>query len=150
MSKIEVGVHAFVFDDQNRILLIHRLDMDLWDLPGGGLEAGELPTEGAIRETKEETGLDVVVERLGMIGVTNDPLLGFMFYCKVCGGVISTTEESDDVRFFKECELPENLPPRKRAAVETAFQKPPEIIYSHVNLPGGRELLTSLLEEKKK
>ena len=62
MAQFDVSVHAVIFDDQNRILLGHRCDMDLWDLPGGSLEPGELPTDGAIRETREETGLHVILE----------------------------------------------------------------------------------------
>jgi 8-oxo-dGTP pyrophosphatase MutT (NUDIX family) len=36
--------------------LCHRRDLDLWNLPGGGVQSGELPTEAVIRETQEETG----------------------------------------------------------------------------------------------
>jgi 8-oxo-dGTP diphosphatase len=38
--------------------------IDLWNLPGEGVESGELPTEAVLRETREETGLEVAVERL--------------------------------------------------------------------------------------
>ena len=55
MAKFEVGVHAVVFDKEERNLLVHRRDMDLRDLPGGGMEDGEIPTEAAIRKTKEDT-----------------------------------------------------------------------------------------------
>lgn len=57
-----IGAFSIIFDEQGRVLLCHRRDMDAWNLPGGGAESGELPTEAAIRETKEETGLDVVIE----------------------------------------------------------------------------------------
>jgi 8-oxo-dGTP pyrophosphatase MutT (NUDIX family) len=53
-----LGAFAIIFDEQNRVLLSHRRDMDLWNLPGGGVESGELPTEAVIREVKEETGLE--------------------------------------------------------------------------------------------
>jgi ADP-ribose pyrophosphatase YjhB (NUDIX family) len=66
-----VGVVAIVFDEHSRVLLCHRRDMDMWDLPAGGVVNGELPTEAAIRETKEETGLSFIAERLvGVYGKT--------------------------------------------------------------------------------
>lgn len=64
MSCFSIGAFAVIFDEHSRVLLCHRRDLDVWNLPGGGVESGELSTEAVIRETKEETGLDVVVERL--------------------------------------------------------------------------------------
>jgi 8-oxo-dGTP diphosphatase len=139
MAKFEIGVSAVVFDEQKRVLLVHRRDMDLWDLPGGGLDSGELPTEGTIRETKEETGLDVEVVRLLIIGVAQEQLLGFVYLCHIMGGSMMTTDESDDVRFFAINELPAMLPPRKRGIIETAYQNPSEILYRHITQPQGRQ-----------
>ena len=53
-----------ILDTGGRVLLCHRRDMDVWNLPGGAVDGGELPTEAAVRETKEETGLDVAVQSL--------------------------------------------------------------------------------------
>ena len=67
-----LGAFAVIFDDNGRVLLSHRRDYDLWNLPGGRVEIGELPTESVIRETKEETGLDVAIEKLiGVYGKVN-------------------------------------------------------------------------------
>jgi len=148
MSKFEVGVHAVIFDDQERILLGHRRDMDLWDLPGGGLEPGELPTEGVIRETEEETGLDVEVERLFLLGVTPDSLMGFVFYCHVVGGEISTTDETDVVAFFARNELPEMITPRKQEIIEAAYRHPVEIWYGHITQIPGKQWYAEQLEKK--
>jgi 8-oxo-dGTP diphosphatase len=103
------------------------------------LDPGELPTEGAIRETKEETGLDVEVERLFIIGVTQDQLLGFVFYCRIIGGRLTTSDESDAVNFFTMSELPAMIPPRKLGIIQAAYQNPSEILYRHVTLPPGRQ-----------
>jgi len=148
MAKFEVGVHAVAFDKENRILLVHRRDMDLWDLPGGGMDDGEVPTEAAVRETKEETGLDVEVERLFIVAVAPENLMGFTFYCRVIGGVVTTTDESDDVRYFRLDELPDNLPPRKREMIRLSAEKPSGITYRHVNLPSGRQWLAELEKQK--
>jgi 8-oxo-dGTP diphosphatase len=149
MAKFEVGVHAVVFDHAARILLVHRRDMDLWDLPGGGMDAGELPAEAVIRETREETGLDVEIERLFMIAVTPENVLGFTYYCRAIGGMISPTDESDEVRFFTLEHLPENLSPRKLEMIRFSVEKPAGITYRHVNLPSGRQWLAELAERMK-
>jgi 8-oxo-dGTP pyrophosphatase MutT (NUDIX family) len=52
-TKFSIGAFAILFDDQGRVLLCHRRDRDMWNLPGGGVESGELPTEAVVRETKE-------------------------------------------------------------------------------------------------
>ena len=148
MAKFEVGVHAVVFDQENRILLVHRRDMDLWDLPGGGMDDGELPTEAVIREAKEETGLDVEIERLFLVGVAPENLLGFTFFCRAIGGEMTTTDESDNVRFFSLNGLPENLPPRKREMIRFSAEKPLGITYRHANLPSGRQWLAQLEKHK--
>ena len=58
------GVGALVADD-GRVLLVR--EGDTWLLPGGRLEAGESPDAGAVREVREETGIDVEVVGLGAV-----------------------------------------------------------------------------------
>ena len=66
-----IGVFALIFDDEGRILLGHRRDVDWWNLPGGGMEVGETVDEALCREVREETGLDVEVGQL--VGVYSKP-----------------------------------------------------------------------------
>ncbi len=49
---------------EGKILLTKREDFETWILPSGGVEEGESLAQAAIRETKEETGLDVELTRL--------------------------------------------------------------------------------------
>jgi 8-oxo-dGTP diphosphatase len=143
MAKFEVAVHSVVLDAHGRILLAHRRDMDLWDLPGGGMDEGELPNEAAVREALEETGVQIQVERLVAVGVGVPPenALGFLFLGKPVGGLISTSDESDDVRFFPVDELPVQLSPRKWGMILLALQGSPETIFTRVNLPKAKQYL---------
>ena len=59
----EIAVNVAVLQD-NKILLTKRDDFETWILPGGGVEDGESIAQAAIRETKEETGLDVELTKL--------------------------------------------------------------------------------------
>jgi ADP-ribose pyrophosphatase YjhB (NUDIX family) len=57
-----VSVH--VHDDAGRILLVHQIDRQTWGTVGGAVEPGEAPRDAAVRETLEETGLEVDIVRL--------------------------------------------------------------------------------------
>jgi len=59
-----VAVKAFVTDSQNRVLLVKE-SIDIWSLPGGGLDHGESPQDCLRREIQEELGIkDVVIGEL--------------------------------------------------------------------------------------
>jgi len=65
MRKVqEINVYVVVFNPQGRLLMLHRKSPDIWEFPGGQLEWGESPEAAAVRETKEETGLNVKIDRL--------------------------------------------------------------------------------------
>jgi ADP-ribose pyrophosphatase YjhB (NUDIX family) len=70
-NSVVPSVTVVIRDDQGRVLLIHKIDNDLWALPGGGHDAGERITDTAVREVNEETGLDVEVVRL--VGTYTNP-----------------------------------------------------------------------------
>ncbi len=59
-----------IFNDKGEVLLQRRGDTNKWGFPGGAIELGETPEMTAIREAKEETGLDVEVGKI--IGVYTD------------------------------------------------------------------------------
>ena len=65
------SVNVVVVNDQDQILLIRRSDNDNWAVPGGAIDLGESMTQAAIRETKEESGIDC--EITGLVGIYTDP-----------------------------------------------------------------------------
>ena len=71
VNSVVPSVTAAVLNGEGHILLIHKVDNDLWALPGGGHDAGESITNTVVREVREETGLDIEVERL--VGTYTDP-----------------------------------------------------------------------------
>ena len=94
----------------------------MWNLPGGGVVNGELPTEAAIRETKEETGLDVVVERLvGVYGKTYKNEFVFSFLCRVVDSQLTVTDEADDSRYFDIEGIPADISPRELVVIHDAI-----------------------------
>ncbi len=118
----KIGVVAIIFDDRKQVLLCHRRDYDRWNLPGGGLEHGESPWEGVVREVKEEVGLEVEVERLA--GVYSKPEkneIVFSFACKITGGKISTSNEADLVKYFPVGEIPKNISPKQVERIKDAL-----------------------------
>ena len=70
-NSVVPSASAIVTDEQGRILLVKRRDNTLWALPGGGHDIGETIASTAVREVKEETGLDVEVT--GLVGVYTNP-----------------------------------------------------------------------------
>ncbi len=62
MKVQELNSYLVLFN-KDRLLIVKR-DNDLWEFPGGGVEWGEDPQKAAIRETKEETGLDATNVRM--------------------------------------------------------------------------------------
>tara|TARA_Y100000034_G_scaffold135469_1_gene207514 strand:- start:1384 stop:1860 length:477 start_codon:yes stop_codon:yes gene_type:complete len=72
-TQISVGVGVIVVHD-GLILLEQREDCGMWGCPGGRIDPGENITQTAIRETKEETNIDIEVERI--FGIYTDPQYG--------------------------------------------------------------------------
>jgi len=60
----KVGGNAAIFNADGQILLMQRADNARWCLPCGWVDPSESPAEAAVRETREETGLEVEVSRL--------------------------------------------------------------------------------------
>ncbi|MEU6851195.1 NUDIX domain-containing protein [Actinacidiphila alni] len=119
-NSLVVAASAVVTDDQGRILLQRRRDNDLWALPGGGTEMTDSLPGTAVREVKEETGLDV--EITGLVGTYTDPRhviaytdgevrrqFNVCFTARITGGELAISDESTELRFVAAEEL-DDLP----------------------------------------
>ena len=145
MTKFSVGAFVVIFDKKGRVLLSHRRDLDLWNLPGGQVEHGELPTEAAVRETREETGLKIKIRNLvGVYGKPDKDEIIFLFRGKIKGGELKKTSEADSHRFFKIKKMPENTIPKHKERVLDAVKKLEEPIFSRQESVSGRELIKKL------
>jgi len=106
---LKIGVFAIILNEKEAVLLCHRRDHDLWNLPGGGLEIGESPWEGVIREVKEETGFDVEVEKcIGIYNKTEKQEIVFSFKCNIVSGELTLNDEADQIEYFKLDQIPKN------------------------------------------
>src|ERR1041385_1271120 len=127
------GVLCVVINEAGEILAQRRSDDGQWCIPGGIMEPGESIGPAAEREVWEETGVEVVAERL--IGVYSGYDLCLTVYpnqdailfsdvvvgCRPVGGEVRINDdESLEVRYFR----PELLPviPRQIAVVEQALR----------------------------
>lgn len=129
-NSVVPSTTAIVTDDSGRIALVKRKDNQLWALPGGGMELGESIEEGAVREVKEETGLDVEV--VSLVGVYTNPRhvmayddgevrqqFSLCFTTKLVGGELQFDDESTDIAWVSETELDEHpMHPSMRLRVQ--------------------------------
>src|SRR5438105_3497655 len=91
-AQFRIGVYAVILNEGG-VLLAHRRDIDWWNLPGGGMEAGETVDEALCREVREETGLEVEIVQL--VGVYSKPLkqeVVLAFRCRAIGGTLRATQ----------------------------------------------------------
>ena len=96
-----------IVDDQGRLLLIHRNTNAYthWEIPGGKVEANEDPRDAAIRELKEELGVDVAItEHIGDVAfVDRDKDMHYSFFAaNIVMGEPQIIESHlhDDVRYI--------------------------------------------------
>jgi 8-oxo-dGTP pyrophosphatase MutT (NUDIX family) len=115
-NSIVPAASAVVSDERGAILLQLRADNGLWALPGGTMQLGESIATTAVRETMEETGLDI--EITGLVGLYTDPRhiieyangevrqqFNVCFSARVVGGTLKGSDESTAVEFIEPARL---------------------------------------------
>ena len=70
-NSLVPSVNVVVTNLAGEVLLIRRSDNDNWAIPGGAIDLGESMMQAAVRETREETGIDCEVT--GLVGIYTDP-----------------------------------------------------------------------------
>jgi ADP-ribose pyrophosphatase YjhB (NUDIX family) len=111
-----LSASVIVRNSAGDLLLLRRPDSGRWTIPTGGLKKNETLTQCAIRECREETGLDIEITSL--VGVFSDPghLIAYAdgevrqpvnacFAGQVIGGELVTTDEASEVAWVPPDEL---------------------------------------------
>ncbi|NMH71661.1 NUDIX domain-containing protein [Bacillus sp. RO2] len=95
-----VSAATVVLNDKNEVLLIKGPRRG-WEMPGGQVEEGESLKDAAIRETKEESGIDVeIVKFCGVFQNVSGSICNTLFLARAVGGTPTTSPESLEVGFY--------------------------------------------------
>ncbi len=131
----KVDIRAAIIEN-NKILLVQESMDNKWAMPGGWADVGEFPAAAIIRETKEESGLEVNPKKA--IGIYDANRFGrpleffhaykIVFLCEKTGGSPKTSDETIAVSFFDF----DNLPPLSTSRTNT---KHIEDVRKHLNNP---------------
>ncbi len=126
-SRFPVAVHLFFWRDHS-VLLSRRFNTGWEDgrysVPAGHVETGETVTQAAIREAREEIGLELAPEQLTMVHVmhrrSEEERVDFFLVVGGWQGEIVNAEpdKCDDLRWFAPPALPANLIPYVKSALE--------------------------------
>ncbi|WP_405004165.1 NUDIX domain-containing protein [Kitasatospora purpeofusca] len=114
-NSLVPAASVVVVDDAGRVLLQRRTDNGMWALPGGQMDIGESIADCGVRETREETGIDI--EITGIVGTCTDPRHVFAYddgevrqEFSICllgrplGGELRVSDESHEVAWFSPAE----------------------------------------------
>ncbi|WP_098746263.1 NUDIX domain-containing protein [Paenibacillus sp. EZ-K15] len=95
-----VSAAAIVINEKNELLLIKGPRRG-WEMPGGQVEVGESLSRAAIRETKEESGIDIeIIKFCGIFQNVGNSICNTLFLAKPIGGELIQSSESLESGFF--------------------------------------------------
>lgn len=133
---IQCGASVIIMNSKKEFLLLKRIDNNCWCFPGGSAELGEQIEETAIRETKEETGLDIHFNDLQLLHVFSGKELYYkypngdevynvdiVYLVKTYSGDIILDDENKEFDFFSIEEFPQEISPPVVPVVNFLKQK---------------------------
>jgi len=107
---------GMIIPQEQKIILVRRAEEPFqgdWCLPAGFLELDETPQECAVREAKEETGLDIRVRELfGVYPGRDDPrarVVLIIYLTEIVGGALQAGDDASDVALFGRDALPRHI-----------------------------------------
>lgn len=126
-QREKVAAGGVVLDDERRVLLVHRRRYDDWSFPKGGVDEGETLEQAALREVKEEAGVECEV--IGQLSTSRyffttrkgetRPKVVYYFLMRISGGdLFADGLETDQVIW---CSVEE-------AAAKLSYQGDKEIL----------------------
>ena len=121
-AKVSAG--AAIFDDDGRILLVKRTSDGTWGFPAGGVDPNESASEAAIRETREETGIEARIDELidvyhGEPGKSGPhSVVHVQYLCERTGGTHQPSHETDAVRYWNIDAVPVWHPDARERAID--------------------------------
>lgn len=110
----KVDVRTAIVKDE-KLLLVKEVSDGKWAMPGGWADVGDIPSQAAIREAKEESGFDVeIIKVLGVYdanrksgGLELFHAVKIVYLCKIIDGEATPSFETPEVKFFSINELPQ-------------------------------------------
>jgi ADP-ribose pyrophosphatase YjhB (NUDIX family) len=100
-KRFSVVAYAVVANERGQLLLTRRRQSDEWVLPDGSVEDEEAPWEAAVREVKEETGIEITLRRLvGIYAKRREQDIVFVFAAAAVGGELRASDERDRERIL--------------------------------------------------